>query len=123
VKHDPRATLRVALDPRSIAVIGASESVDRIGGRPIAFLKRFGFRGPVYPVNPTRDAVQGLRAYASLDALPEVPELAIVAVPGARAVEAVDACARAGVRVCVVFSSGFGETPDAAARAQERAMV
>ncbi len=123
MKHDPRATLRVALDPRSIAVIGASENENKIGGRPIAFLKRFGFRGPVYPVNPARGEIQGLRAYASLADCPEVPELAIVAVPGARAVEAVDGCARAGVRVCVVFSSGFGETPDPAARAQEREMV
>jgi len=121
--HDARATLRVALDPRSIAVIGASDNDNKIGGRPIAFLKRFGFRGAVYPVNPTRDEIQGLRSYASLAALPEAPELAIVAVPGARAVEAVEDCARAGVRVCVVFSSGFGETPDPAARAQERAMV
>ncbi|MCA3181015.1 MAG: acetate--CoA ligase family protein [Burkholderiaceae bacterium] len=123
MKHDPRVTLRVALDPRSIAVIGASENENKIGGRPIAFLKRFGFRGPVYPVNPTREEIQGLRSYASLADCPGVPELAIVAVPGARAVEAVDECARAGVRVCVVFSSGFGETPDPAARAQERAMV
>jgi acyl-CoA synthetase (NDP forming) len=123
MKHDPRATLRVALDPRSIAVIGASENDNKIGGRPIAFLKRFGFRGPVYPVNPSRDELQGLRAYPSLAALPEVPELAIVAVAGARALEAVEDCARAGVRVCVVFASGFGETPDPAARAQERAMV
>jgi acyl-CoA synthetase (NDP forming) len=123
MKHVPDDALRVALDPRSIAVIGASSSADRIGGRPIAFLRRFGFRGPVYPVNPTRDEIQGLRAYPSLAALPEVPELAIVAVPGEDAVEAVQACAGAGVRVCVVFSSGFGETPDPAARARERAMV
>ena len=76
-----RATLRVALDPRSIAVIGASDNADKIGGRPIAFLKRFGFKGPVFPVNPTREEIQGLRSYPSLAALPQVPELAIVATP------------------------------------------
>lgn len=123
MSHDPRAGLRVALDPRSIAVIGASDNVNKIGGRPIAFLQRFGFKGPVYPVNPTRDRIQGLPSYASLSALPEVPELVIVAVPGARAVEAIDDCARAGVRVAVVFSSGFGETSDPVGHTQERRMV
>ena len=52
-----------------------------------------------------------------------MPELAIVATPGALAVEAVETCARAGVRVAIVMSSGFGETADPAARAQERTMV
>ncbi|HYF59697.1 MAG TPA: acetate--CoA ligase family protein [Burkholderiaceae bacterium] len=121
--HDSRPALRVALDPRSIAVIGASENANKIGGRPIAFLSRFGFRGPVYPVNPTRTEVQGLRAFPSLDALPQAPELAVIAVPGELAVAAVDECAAMGVRVAVVMASGFGETADPAGRAQERAMV
>ena len=121
--QDPRDALRVALAPRSIAVIGASENPNKIGGRPIAYLSRFGFRGAVYPINPVRDTVQGLRAYPGLDALPEVPDVAVVAVPGALAVEAVDACAVAGVRVAIVMASGFGETADPAARAQERGMV
>jgi acetate---CoA ligase (ADP-forming) len=120
---DPRETLRIALDPRSIAVIGASDNVNKIGGRPIAFLSRFGFRGAIYPVNPTRTDVQGLPAFASLGALPECPEMAVIAVPGELAVAAVAACADAGVRVAVVMTSGFGETADLAGQALERSMV
>jgi len=120
---DPRDALRVALAPRSIAVIGASENPNKIGGRPIAYLSRFGFRGEVYPINPARETVQGLHAFAGLSALPAVPEVAVIAVPGQRAVDAVAECAVAGVRLAIVMASGFGETGDAAAKAQEQAMV
>ncbi len=127
---DPRSALRLALAPRSIAVIGASENPHKIGGRPLAYLARFGFKGAVYPINPTRDEVQGLRCYPDLQALPETPDVVIVAVAGEQALAAVDACGLAGVALCIVMSSGFGETdPDGksremamAARARQRGM-
>lgn len=118
---DPRATLRRALAPRSIAVIGASENANKIGGRPIAYLSRFGFRGKLYPINPARPEVQGLRCYGGLADLPEVPEMAIIAVAGELAVQAVDECAQAGVSVGIIMSSGFGEV-HAKGKEQERAM-
>jgi acyl-CoA synthetase (NDP forming) len=99
----------VALSPRSIAVIGASDSPDKIGGRPIKYLQMFGYRGRIDPINPNRDTIQGLKAYRELAATPDAPELAIVAVPGQAAVDAVAACAARGVKVAVVVASGFGE--------------
>ena len=119
--RDPLAALRLGLAPRSIAVIGASDNGHKIGGRPLAYLSRFGFAGAVYPINPTRDQVQGFACYAGLTALPEVPDVAIVAVPGDQAVAAVAECAALGVSMCIVFSSGFGES-DAAGKAQEQRM-
>ncbi|MFP5407246.1 MAG: CoA-binding protein, partial [Gammaproteobacteria bacterium] len=107
-----REGLRVALAPKSIALIGASENSNKIGGRPLAYLSRFGYRGAIYPINPTRTEVQGVRSHASLRALPEVPEMAVVALAGDMAVAAVEECARAGVKVAIVMSSGFGETDD-----------
>lgn len=118
---DPHATLRRALAPRSIAVIGASDNAHKIGGRPIAYLSRFGFAGKIYPINPMRPEVQGLRTYAALAELPEVPDVAIIAVPGELAVQAVDECAAAGVSVGIIMSSGFGEVHEEGKR-QERAM-
>ncbi|KUH69817.1 CoA-binding protein [Mycolicibacterium novocastrense] len=109
MKSDLRESLRVALNPRSIAVIGASDNPHKIGGRPIAYLSRFGYRGRIIAINPTKSEVQGLRTYSSLETAPEAPEMAIVAVPGELAVEAVDQCAAGGVRICIVMSSGFGE--------------
>src|SRR3954462_11514746 len=111
--------LQAALSPRSIAVIGASDNPHKVGGRPILYLQRYGYRGAVYPVNPGRATVQGLRAFARLEDLPEAPELAIVAVAGAEAVRAVESCAAQGVKVAVVMASGFGETGAEGLRVQE----
>ncbi|OGA59724.1 MAG: CoA-binding protein [Betaproteobacteria bacterium RIFCSPLOWO2_12_FULL_65_14] len=111
--------LEAALSPRSVAVIGASDNPHKVGGRPILYMQRYGFRGAIYPINPGRSSVQGLRAFARLDDLPEVPELAIVAVAGEEAVRAVEACAARGVRVAVVMASGFGETGPEGLRVQQ----
>jgi acetate---CoA ligase (ADP-forming) len=105
--------LKHALDPRSVAVIGASDNPHKVGGRPILFMKRYGFRGAIYPVNPTREEVQGLRAFPSIEAVPEAPDLVVVAVAGEEAVRAVEACAKRGVKAAVVMASGFGETGEA----------
>ena len=68
------------LAPRSVAVLGASSDPTRISGRPIAYMKSQGFQGGLYPINPNRTEVQGLKAYASINDVPEVPDVAIVAV-------------------------------------------
>jgi acyl-CoA synthetase (NDP forming) len=121
---DPRrAALRTVLNPRSVAVIGASENPNKIGGRPLLYLSKFGYRGKVYPINPKRKDAQGYKAYPGLSALPETPEVAIVAVPDELAVQAVDECARMGVRAAIVMASGFGETSDPTAVEKERRMA
>ncbi len=111
--------LHSALSPRSVAVIGASDNPHKVGGRPILYLLRYGYRGAIYPVNPGRASVQGLRAFARLEDLPESPELAVVAVAGDEAVRAVQSCAALGVKVAVVMASGFGETGPQGLRVQE----
>ena len=116
------ADLRYAINPRSIAIVGASDNADKLGGRCLQYLKRFGFTGAILPINPTRDETQGVKTYSSFESLPEVAELVVIAVPGDAAVEAVEACARHGTRVAVILTAGFGETDDAG-RAQERRMV
>ena len=103
------ADLRAALAPASIAIVGASDNPHKVGGRPILYMKRYGYRGTIYPINPARAEVQGLAAFPDLAALPAAPEMAIVAVAGEEAVRAVEACAARGVRVAVVMASGFGE--------------
>jgi len=112
--------LESALNPKSVAIVGASDNPHKVGGRPILFLQRYGFRGAIYPINPGRATVQGLRAYPGIDATPEAPELAIVAIAGEEAVDAVAACAARGVKVAVVMTSGFGETGEAGRAAQAR---
>lgn len=114
--------LEKLLNPRSIAIFGASDNVDKIGGRPIYYMGQHGYRGTIYPINPQRDRVQGLRSYAALRDLPQTPDLAIVAVAGQGAVEAVDACGAMGVGAAIVIAAGFSET-GAEGRALQDAMT
>jgi acetate---CoA ligase (ADP-forming) len=114
--------LRRALDPASIALIGASENPNKVGGRPLLYLQRWGYRGRLYPINPNRADVQGVKAYPDLASLPEAPDLAIVMVAGDGAVQAVEACARRGVKLAICMASGFGETGAEGVKA-EKAMV
>jgi len=118
-----RTALQALLNPKSVAVVGASENPDKIGGRPLLYLSKFRYKGKVFPINPNRGKAQGFKAYPSLSALPEPPEVAIIAVPGDMAVQAVDECAAMGVKAAVVMTSGFGETDDAASREKQRHMV
>ncbi|NLD70785.1 MAG: acetate--CoA ligase family protein [Limnobacter sp.] len=102
--------LASALSPSSIAIVGASNDRNKVGGRPVDYLRRFGYRGKIYPVNPGRETVQGLRCYPSIAALPEAPQMAIIAVAGEAVAESVRDCATKGVGTAVILSSGFAET-------------
>ena len=113
-------TLRPLVSPRSVAVIGASDDPTRIGGRPLAYMLRSGFAGPLWPVNPKRETIQGLKAYASVADLPEAPDACIVAVPAAMVPDTLEACAAKGAKAAVVFSSGFAEMGEEGRIAQDR---
>jgi acyl-CoA synthetase (NDP forming) len=102
--------LNAMFRPHSVAVVGATEDRNRVGGRPLHYLREFGYRGNVYPINPKRDTVQGYKAYASLTDLPEVPEVAVLAVAGEQVPRLLRQCATQGIRSVVILSSGFGET-------------
>jgi acetate---CoA ligase (ADP-forming) len=115
--------LKAALDPRSVAIIGASENPNKVGGRPVHYLDKFGFRGKIFPINPSRQEIQGHKCYPSLKDLPEAPEMVIVAVAGDNAIGAVEDCAARGVKIAVVMASGFGEVDAVAGKAKERRMV
>jgi acyl-CoA synthetase (NDP forming) len=115
--------LKAALDPRSVAIIGASENPNKVGGRPVHYLDKFGFKGKIFPINPSRPEVQGHKCYKSLADLPEAPDMTIVAVAGDNAIGAVEECAARGVKVAVVMASGFGEVDAVAGKAKERRMV
>jgi acyl-CoA synthetase (NDP forming) len=114
------ASLTPLLSPRSIAVLGASNDPTRISGRPIAYMKSQGFKGAIYPVNPNRPEVQGLKAYPSVADLPETPDVAIVAVSAEHAVQGVADLAARGVKGALVFTAGFAEMDEAGEVAQNQ---
>ena len=111
---------KALLYPTSVALVGASDDAKKTGGRPQQFLRRAGFAGKVYPINPNRTEVQGEQAWASLADLPEVPETVFVLSPTDSVVGTVRECARLGVKLVVILASGFSETgPEGAAREEE----
>ena len=114
------AGLTPLLAPRSVAVLGASSDPTRISGRPIAYMKAQGFQGSLYPVNPNRDEIQGLKAYKSIADLPEVPDVAIVAIAAEHVPAAVDELGKKGCKAIVMFSAGFAEMDEAGEEVQKR---
>ena len=114
------AGLDALFHPAGLAIIGASNDANRIGGRPIAFMRRGGYAGRVFPVNPGHTEVQGLPAYASIGNIRENVDLAVIAVPATMVPEAVDQCLARGVKALTVFTSGFAETGPDGAAAQDR---
>ena len=116
----PDSGLDALFNPRSVAIIGASDDPTRIGGRPLRYLKESGFEGAIWPVNPRRDRVQGIEAYPNVGDVPGGIDVAIVAVPAGMTLDTLEACAGHGVRAAVVFTSGFAETGAEGAARQRR---
>jgi acetyltransferase len=110
------------LEPASIAVIGASERPGNLGGDTVRRLVKFGFPGPVWPINLSAAPVAGVRSFASMSAAPGVPDLAVLAVPAEALLDAVRDCVAAGVRFGVAYAGGLGEAGGAGADLQ-RALV
>ena len=102
--------LKLFFEPRTVAVIGASRKRGTIGGEIFHNLLSYGFKGLVYPVNPTAGEIENVRAYPTIEAIPEAVDLAVIVVPAAAVVEVAQACARKGVKALVVISAGFSET-------------
>ncbi len=103
------AALTELFQPRSVAVIGASNRPNTVGASLFRNILSAGFRGVAYPVNPSWTSVSGVRCYPDVASLPEAPELGIVIVPAAKVGGVVDELGRAGTRGLVVISAGFKE--------------
>lgn len=112
--------IKALFQPRSVAVLGASDDPTKIGGRPIRYLKSAGFAGRILPVNARRDTVQDLPAYPTIGDVPGEVDLAIVALPASLVVEAIQACADKGVRSVILFSAGFAEISEEGKQAQAK---
>lgn len=101
--------LDALFNPQSLAIVGASSDPKKLSGRAIHYMKTYGFKGKLYPVNPSSPEIQGLTAYPSVSAIPGPVDQAVIIVPSTRVEESLRDCAKKGVKVVQVLSSGFGE--------------
>jgi len=107
------ASLRHLLRPESVAVVGAGRRRGTVGREILRNIVTAGFPGPVYPVNPRADSLEGLHCLSSAEDLPEGVDLAVLAVPAAEVVDVAARCGRRGVRSLVVITAGLGTSgPD-----------
>ncbi|HWW02657.1 MAG TPA: bifunctional acetate--CoA ligase family protein/GNAT family N-acetyltransferase [Candidatus Acidoferrum sp.] len=105
-----RNPLDAIFAPKSVAVVGATEKPGSVGRTVLWNLMNTPFGGPIYPVNPTRTSVLGIKAYPKLAGLPEKPELVVVTTPAASIPGIIGEAADLGIPGAVVISAGFKET-------------
>ncbi len=104
-----RHPLDPIFSPKSVAVIGATENPGSVGRTILENLVKGGFAGKIFPVNPKRDTVLGVKAYPSITAVPEKPDLAVIITPPATVPGIVKDCGAAGVKGVIIISAGFKE--------------
>lgn len=109
--------------PHSIAVVGASATPMKIGAIPVAYQLEHGFDGELYPINPSRDEIQGKKAYPTLSAVGKPIDLAIFAIPASAVEASLDDAIAAGVKNIVMFSAGFAEIGEEGAHAQQKVLA
>ena len=102
--------LKLFFEPNGVAVVGASRQRGTIGGEILHNVLSYGFKGPVYPVNPAAEEIENIKCYPTIEAVPGQVDLAVIVVPAAKVVDVAAGCARKGVKALVVISAGFSET-------------
>ena len=112
-----RSRLETMLNPRSVALIGATETPNSVGQTIMQNL--LSFDGTVYPINPKRPTVLGVEAYPKIGDAPDPVDLAVIATPAATVPGLISECAMAGVKGAVIISAGFRETGDAGAKLEQ----
>jgi acetyltransferase len=114
-----RADLGRFFNPRSAALVGATEDLSKFGGRCLRLLLEFGFNGRVYPINPKYDRIAGTDCFASVAALPEPPDHVGIVVPAAVVMQTLRQCAERGAKFATVFTAGFAESGTEQGRAMQ----
>ncbi|MBL3592723.1 MAG: acetate--CoA ligase family protein [Synergistaceae bacterium] len=112
----PAPDLSRLLLPRSVAIVGASSNPDSISGRPFKLLRRFGYQGAIYLVNPTRSEIDGHPCWPDVASLPETPDVVLIGIRADRVEAVIDQAVARGVPFGIIFSSGFAESDDAQAQ-------
>ena len=112
--------LDALLKPRSAAIVVASPRRN-VGGRIFRNMSRCGFNGPLFPVNPRYENIDGVTCYPNVQSLPEVPDCVAIAVPYEHVFEPLEAAAHRGVKAAVVVAEGFADSAtDVGLKRQER---
>ncbi|MBM3966052.1 MAG: hypothetical protein FJ308_13460 [Planctomycetes bacterium] len=108
----PETDLGPLLSPRSVAVVGASDTPNKVGFSVFRNLTSGGFAGPIYPVNSRSSTVQGCPAFGSLRQIGQPIDLVVICTPAATVPDLIHECGELGIRGIVVLTAGFRELGD-----------
>jgi acetyltransferase len=109
--------------PQRIALVGVTQNPRSIGGKVLTNLVGGGFRGVVYPVNPSLEAVMGIQCYPHVRSLSRPPDLAVICAPAAQVPDLVRECGEAGILGIIIVSAGFKETGPAGKELEDRVLA
>jgi acetyltransferase len=118
-----RQPITPIFSPKTIAVVGATERECSVGRTVMDNLMKGGFPGKIFPVNPTKDKILGMKAYPSVTALPERPDLAVIITPPKTIPGIIKECAQTGVPGAIIISAGFKEIGPEGAELERQVMV
>jgi acetyl coenzyme A synthetase (ADP forming)-like protein len=112
------AVMRRVMNPKAVAVIGASAEAGKIGNSVMKNLINGGYQGEIYPVNPKVDEITGRKAYASVAEIPGQVDVAVFAIPAPLVPGALEAVGKKGIPAAILIPSGFAETGNVELQAQ-----
>ncbi|HUL29071.1 MAG TPA: CoA-binding protein, partial [Thermodesulfobacteriota bacterium] len=112
--------MEALFEPKAVAVIGASDNPGKLGSHVMRSLTEGKYPGKIYPVNPGKDEIMGLRTYPSLRQIPESVDLSVIVLPAESVPKAVVECGEKGVRGIVLITAGFKEIEDKKGEALQR---
>ena len=118
-----RHPLDCIFHPRSVAVIGASEREGSVGRTLLWNLIRSPFGGTVFPVNPQRRSVLGIKSYPDIASVPEVVDLVVIATPAATVPQVIRECVAVGVKGAIIVSAGFKEIGEAGEALEQQVLA
>jgi acyl-CoA synthetase (NDP forming) len=104
--------MEAIFNPRSVAVIGASDNPGKLGSHVMRSLTEGGYPGKIYPVNPGKDQILGIKAYSALSQTPDLVDLSVIVLPAAQVPQTIMECADKGVKGIVLITAGFKEIED-----------
>ena len=115
----PKPDFELLFNPKSIALIGASNNIGKWGAIVFLNIKLGGYAGRLHPVNPKEESIFGHKSYPRITQIPEPIDLAIIAIPASLSMGAIHDCIEKGVRMAIVITSDFSETGEEGARLEK----
>lgn len=115
-----RKNLQYLFNPRSIGILGASSDLNKVSGRPLAYMLRFGYPGKIYPINPKYREIAGVECYPTLKEVPGEIDILMVIIPAHEVLPNLEVGLEKGVKAAVIISGGFAEVGEEGRKLQDK---